>query len=339
MLQKRYLTISFSVVVLIMAFGVVWIFQKQQAHRGESPPVAKKKLTVAEFREKRQEFKEKYPAIDVWDNQNEADTVKMLNHVIENAAQRHGEDKSRDELLAHANWLLEKWGDPEKAAALRKEVDRILRETPEKMRRAEQVRQEAMETLEKSQALVKDAEAGLETSLAFFDEVMAEIAARRERLASGTHRETSLPETENRSRDPRSDHVEPPLIEDTAIEGPLSQAKNEAVNIPAFASDQWGQQFLSRVLDWNADFDEQYLDVVIAPHFSQAEFDEFFPTNAARQILHERQVEMHSEIAQRVQRALTEDTSNREEKLSIIRQTLSANWSPDLAESVLEQLR
>ena len=48
---------------------------------------------------------------------------------------------------------------------------------------------------------------------------------------------------------------------------------------------------------------------------------------------------MQADIARRVQGFLAEDTGNREEKLSIIRQMLSENWSPDIAEGVLERLK
>lgn len=116
---KDYLRISTLLSIpLILAILLIIHFQGGQ----ETSP---QKLTVAEFQEKRQEFKEKYPAIPVWDNRNVVETVKMLNHAIEQHAD--GEDKSRDEVLADMNMLLEKWGDPEKAAALRREVERIKR--------------------------------------------------------------------------------------------------------------------------------------------------------------------------------------------------------------------
>ena len=88
-----------------------------------------------------------------------------------------------------------------------------------------------------------------------------------------------------------------------------------------------------------SEIDAQYADVIIVSHLRPEEFDEYFPTKASREQLQARQAQMQSEIAQRIQRILTEDTGNREEKLSIIRQTLSENWNPDIAESVLEQLR
>lgn len=145
--KKRYRVISFVLSLLIMAFGVVWMFRTLNNTKGEATFGIQQKLTVAKFREKRQEFKEKYPAIPVWDNTNEADTVKMLNYNLEKTAQDFGEDKSRDELLAEMNRLLEKWGDPEKAAALRKATETLLKELPKDRQKSEQEKQQAMEIL------------------------------------------------------------------------------------------------------------------------------------------------------------------------------------------------
>ena len=135
--KKRYRVIPFVLSLLIMAFGIVWMFRTPNNTKGEATSGIQQKLTVAEFREKRQEFKEKYPAIPVWDNSNEADTVKMLNYTLGKFAQDSGEDKSRDELLAEMNMLLEKWGDPEKAAALRKVTETLLKEVPKDRQKSE----------------------------------------------------------------------------------------------------------------------------------------------------------------------------------------------------------
>ena len=103
--------------------------------------------------------------------------------------------------------------------------------------------------------------------------------------------------------------------------------------------DTFRDSFTKQVLDWDVDFEDQYLDVVVSQSLSPEEFDEFFPTDASRAELRVRQQEMHADIARRVQGLLAEDTGNREEKLSIIRQTLSENWSPDIADGVLERLK
>ena len=64
--KKRYRVIPFVLSLLIMAFGIVWMFRMPNKTKGETTSGIQRKLTVAEFREKRQEFKEKYPAIPVW---------------------------------------------------------------------------------------------------------------------------------------------------------------------------------------------------------------------------------------------------------------------------------
>ena len=107
----------------------------------------------------------------------------------------------------------------------------------------------------------------------------------------------------------------------------------------SFVPDTFRGAFTERILDWNADIDAQYADVLSVSHLSLEEFDEYFPTEASREQLQTRQQQMQARIAQRVQRVLTEDTGNREEKLSIIRETLSKNWGPDIADGILEKLQ
>ena len=106
-----------------------------------------------------------------------------------------------------------------------------------------------------------------------------------------------------------------------------------------FIPDLFQSSFISQTLDWNADFDERYLDVVLAPYLTPEEFEEFFPTEESRQMLQACQEQMQTDIKNRVEKLLSEDTGNRAEKLAIIRETLSENWGPDLAEGVLEKLR
>ena len=340
--KKRYRVMPFVLSLLIVAFGVVWMFRTPNNTKDEAASGRQQKLTVAEFREKRQELKKKYPAIPVWDNRNEADTVKMLNYSLEKFAQDFGGDKSRDELLAEMNGLLEKWGDPEKAAALRKATETLLKEVPKDRQKSEQERRQAMEIVEQARSLVKASEADIENSYAFFDEVMEMIAARREKLGSRVNYETSPPDREKLDSpgDALSGSIDgPPTEIFPTRDSHQQQFPGQNVDIPAFDPDQWQRGFLSQVLGWNDDFDTQYLDVVTAPYFSQEEFEEFFPTESAREILKDRQDQMQTDIARRVQGLLAEDTGNREEKLSIIRQTLSENWSPDIADGVLERLK
>ena len=136
----------------------------------------------------------------------------------------------------------------------------------------------------------------------------------------------------------RNDITQAPVL----IEGYCYEVvgdKRLILDKPYFDSNQWQRGFLSQVLDWNDDFDTQYLDVVTAPYFSQEDLKNFSQPKSAREILKDRQDQMQTDIARRVQGFLAEDTGNREEKLSIICKTLSENWSPDIADGVLEQLR
>ena len=110
--------------------------------------------------------------------------------------------------------------------------------------------------------------------------------------------------------------------------------------LDVFIPDAFRSSFQSQLSEWNADIDGDYLDVVLVPYLSEEEFEEFYPNDAARQILNERQQQMQADIATRVQSFLSDDTpGSRDEKISIIRETLSENWSPDIADNVIERLQ
>ncbi len=118
------------------------------------------------------------------------------------------------------------------------------------------------------------------------------------------------------------------------------RADSDSMNeVASFIPDTFRETFTDHVSEWHSDINDQYLDVILAPHFSQQAFDEYFPTADARVERQSRQADMHAEIAHRVERFLTEDPGNRAEKLAIIRQTLTENYSPDIAAGVLEHLR
>ena len=158
-----------------------------------------------------------------------------------------------------------------------------------------------------------------------------------DQVPTDAHRDNflSTPQTiiENDNRIPSLDIPPNPSTPEQQISDPTIHTGE------TFIPDLFQESFISQTLDWNADFDDQYLDVLVAPYLSREEYEEFYPTEASRAQLKNRQQQMQVEIADRVQRFLAEDTGNREEKLSIIRQTLSENWSPDIANGVLERLK
>ena len=114
---------------------------------------------------------------------------------------------------------------------------------------------------------------------------------------------------------------------------------NPVSEVASFVPDTFRGAFTEHVLEWNSEIDAQYADVLNVPHLSPAEFDEYFPTEDARAELQARQAQMLAVIAQRVEQVLTEDTGNRSEKLSIIRQTLTENWGDEMANGVIERLK
>ncbi|MCY3739667.1 MAG: hypothetical protein OXH00_01465 [Candidatus Poribacteria bacterium] len=91
---------------------------------------------------------------------------------------------------------------------------------------------------------------------------------------------------------------------------------------------------------WSADIDGQYLDVILTPYLTETEFEEFFPTEESQQMLQARKQQMQADITERVERFLVEDThGNRDQKLSIIRETLSQNWGEEIANNVVKDLQ
>lgn len=129
---------------------------------------------------------------------------------------------------------------------------------------------------------------------------------------------------------------------DTSVPSEQSDTISETTDTPLVRisenNEGWHETLETQLSSLKREIEDEYISVIVAPYLSREEFDEFFPTDASRAELKNRQQEMHADIAARVERFLAEDTGNRSEKLTIIRQTLSENWSPDIAESVLEQL-
>ena len=106
-----------------------------------------------------------------------------------------------------------------------------------------------------------------------------------------------------------------------------------------WVQDDFNQILSLHVLDWTADIDEQYFDVVISSYLSDSEYNELFSTDESKQQLELRRKQMQDELAQRSEKILSNSEGNREEKLSILRKTLSKTWGEDTAEKVLERLR
>lgn len=95
----------------------------------------------------------------------------------------------------------------------------------------------------------------------------------------------------------------------------------------------------TRVQEWHDALYEDYFHVILIQDLTQEEINTVFPTPEAQRSLQTQQADLQTELAARAEHLLSESPGNRAEKLTIIRQTLSENWSPDIAENVMEQLR
>ncbi len=116
---------------------------------------------------------------------------------------------------------------------------------------------------------------------------------------------------------------------------PHSEARRDPVS-ETFIRDT----FLDEMAQWQEGINKSYPDVLIAEDLPLEAFNSIFSTEASRMELQARQRQMQADIAHRVQSFLAEDApGNRDQKLSIIRQTLSATWSEEIADSVIERLK
>ncbi|MDE0396988.1 MAG: hypothetical protein OXL96_04195 [Candidatus Poribacteria bacterium] len=168
----------------------------------------------------------------------------------------------------------------------------------------------------------------------------AEAIARYEARLAGNAASQKGSESDNTHT--FSDPLEGTFISPPEVSEPThSTARRESESLQETASETFDPNaFINAVTKWQEDINKSYADVLLVENLSREEFEAFFPTDASRAELKNRQQQMQAEITDRVQRSLeTEDTGNRAEKLTIIRETLSENWSPTLAEGVLEQLR
>lgn len=220
--------------------------------------------------------------------------------------------------------------EPNLKAALEWEKNR-----PQRLKEQERRRQEMAEIEEEWQALKPDIYKSL-SRFVYLDEDLnflgwrPEFLALRDGLPTTPAATEALPEafSESSHSAPEEPATEaaPPMEENTIA---LETDNPIDMSIPIQA----------RVQEWHDALYKDYFDVIVVQELTQEEMNTFFPTPEAQRYLQTQQAELQTELAARAERLLSEDTENREEKLSIIRQTLSENWSPDIADGVLERLK
>ena len=344
-LKAHYKVCIIFGILLVAVCGTLWVLENEVENAEvvappEDPSEHLLKITASDFRENKQELQEKYPALPIWNtpNMTDAHMVDYLNFVIETSSKAgaplEGKVETYEEALAYANALTEKWGDPQKTSELRQRTRETLQEAEALLATREKrklLRDDFMEAAEKLIADLKREENEQQ-----FQGVM-DTEQQFQRQETGTdnfQRFSDDPAFSENSED-LADHT--PTMDEAFQPPPNLPTENLGIT---FTADEWQDTFMSEVSDWDSDLSELYPNVFTAQLLSSEEFDVVFPTEASRQILESRQQQMQSEIVQRVENFLSNDTpGNREEKLSIIRQTLSENWSPDIADSVIEQLR
>lgn len=162
------------------------------------------------------------------------------------------------------------------------------------------------------------------------------IAIYKARLAEEKAASRKGAESDNsRNTDTFSDTPEGSLTSPTEVSEPTqSDARRESAP-ETFVRDT----FRNELTQWQGGINSSYADVLQAKDLTSEAFDSLYPTESSRKELQARQRQMQADIANRVQRFLSDNThGSRDEKLSIIREALTENWGADLAKSVLEQL-
>ena len=167
----------------------------------------------------------------------------------------------------------------------------------------------------------------------------AEAIARYEARLAGNAASQNGSESDNTptfSEPLEGTFISPPEVSESIH----STALQESESLQESASETFDPNaFINALTKWQKDINKSYADVLLVEGLTSEAFDKFFSTEASRAQFRVQQQQMYADIARRVQGLLAEDTGNREEKLSIIRQTLSENWSPDIADGVLERLK
>ena len=349
-MKNHHVKLGIGTLVVLLTVSAVYgvLRYKQTPENTQSRHLQEtEQFTLSEYQKNQKKLRRKYPAFSFWGEPNKDDqvsdevAVEILNEVLEREREKRRRlgkpPKSRDELLSDINDRLQRWSDPNAYEDLLRRSDEIIKRSKENISRVEQ-----------PLSVMKSDIEGLK------QQVMKLITEKRELIGILDQQSAALDTMGTTLEDlgdfRRQFPSDPPPSENTdgivetgpPVEGPSpdrfqSEILKESI-LNAFSDEDWFKNFTSQLSDWNADFDDQYLDVIVAPYLSQEEFEAFFPTDASRAELKIRQQEMQSEIAARVEKFLEGNPGSRSEKLTIIRQTLSANWSPDIAESVLEQL-
>lgn len=351
-MKRFYIQICIGSIVLFLAvFGFIMLKRIQGSPQkttfaepvyAETPSKYPNQFTLTEYQENKAGLHKKYAALPFWENQqNDESTLRRLNMAIEavkNSLEKNGEKpKSTEDILAYLNSLYQKWGDPQKVKELKRQTEETLQTAKESIQRLDFKIRETSDLKDRIKFIRENAK----VFLAKRRELLRKLDEQAAKLDTLSDRINSSPLPSNRVLDDEDRNVFAESVSEIT-KGTTSPetSSQERLIPPSFPSQEiWHDHITSEVVSWNADFDERYLDVVIASYLTPEEFDAFFPTEQSRQMLQAHQEQMQTDIKNRVERLLSEDTGNREQKLQIIRQTLSENWSEEVAENVLEQLR
>ncbi len=169
------------------------------------------------------------------------------------------------------------------------------------------------------------------------EEILKERLARLSRLDELYARVLELrkivEERQHQTRMPSNTPSEP--VTEAATEAAAPSPENTG------ATDEWrliSPPMQERVQEWHDALYQDYFDVILIKELTQEEINTAFPTPESQRYLQTQVSHLQTELASRAERLLSEETGNRAEKLSIIRETLSENWGTDVADGVLEQL-
>ena len=358
MLVKYYLYII-GVLTLLIIFLTFWIIQFNVDTPGTDPLEGQvlpslPKVTVADFQGKRMEFKEKYPALPFWQDVSNAPDgyyVELLNMAIEAAAEdlnkEGGNPKSKEQLLAHANALMEKANNIDwpvyiqEKQELLQSIDELL-EGKEDRKLAtdqfiEQLKADHASVLKVLERLDK-----LGGEIQGLDNMAQEMREAIEEWETSQSQSDDAEETREYPqgsivKEEPVDAVTPEELRFLSRPPPLSALVKPDMTASALP---WHDLLTSALRKWEKDFFDSYPNALSVTFFSAEEFAEVFPTERDRQFLRDEQNRMLIDITQRVEELLSSDTSaSWEEKLSITENVLSQYWGTSFAESIINRLQ
>lgn len=107
---------------------------------------------------------------------------------------------------------------------------------------------------------------------------------------------------------------------------------------PDTTSNAWKTDLDTYMSDLDTEMVSKFPVVTLVRHLTQEEYDTYFDTADARTFLERQQKQMLTEISRRLNKYLSDNVENRNEKIEFIRSRLLQDWNTDIVETINKQL-